>query len=386
MRNRITEAPFVYDGDERMDSAIEKKISDPNDPLVRALGGVDIAEKLASSRFRKVANKLREVTGLGEKLTNSYVFSEIFMDAAINLGDVISIESKHRENLKKLALMAAIEITGIRPEWYNFSLKLNERSEIPFYLFKQKAKEIKIELNSEDDLDRLDKLKFERDKRIIINSITAGNSSKGHYGFEMPQIKKIIDLISPSLYTNYQKIMSINEILYFKFDELLTLAAESGNLIGGKSRITVYENKATIHAEGLIFPILLHEIIKGIEEAKSLHGLPRNIEDAELVSDETDTITNEPMALRIGPEIVERIRFSLPSEVFEPENNLLISYFQSEFYSLPAEEFLTVIKNIISDNEKDNKKGITAINELMKKAKMNHQQYQMAMKGEDLNQ
>ena len=34
----------------------------------------------------------------------------------------------------------------------------------------------------------------------------------------------------------------------------------------------------------------------------------------------TDVLSNEPMQLRIGPEIVEKIRFALPDEMYDEEN------------------------------------------------------------------
>ena len=59
-----------------------------------------------------------------------------------------------------------------------------------------------------------------------------------------------------------------------------------------------------IMATGLIFPILCHEIIKGLEEAKGRHGLPSEPGMRQKVLGQTDILSNEPMQLRIGPEIV----------------------------------------------------------------------------------
>jgi hypothetical protein len=67
-----------------------------------------------------------------------------------------------------------------------------------------------------------------------------------------------------------------------------------------------------ISATGLIFPILCHEIIKGLEEAKGRHGLPKEPGLRQKVQAQVDTLANEPMQLRIGPEIVERLETHYP--------------------------------------------------------------------------
>ena len=371
---KINESPMTYDGQERISPEIEKKISNPKSPLTKALGGIDITEKLASSRFKKVVSKLREITGLEKNLSNEFVLMSLINEMMSDINSIMMIESSNREALKKLALAAATKVTEVDPDWYIFSLKLNESFSINISEFKQTSKEIEIELNSENDLDRLDRLKIERDKRLIINAIIAGSAKKGNYAFEIPEVRKVLDHINPKLYHAYQKLMAVNDMLYFTMDDMIEMMSRTGAGVAGRSKIEGGE-KTKIFAEGFLFPVLLHEIIKGIEESKALYGLPKDKEDRDLVTGETDIISNEPMDLRIGPEIIEKIRFSLPIEVFEPENSRLISFFQAELYSLPAKEFVTTIRKIVSDSEKDNKEGMRIINQIMEKAKKNFTDY-----------
>jgi hypothetical protein len=138
-----------------------------------------------------------------------------------------------------------------------------------------------------------------------------------------------------------------------------------------------------IVAEGLMFPILVHEIIKGIEEAKAKYGLPKDPEMAMKVMGQTDVLSQEPMQLRIGPELVEKIKFALPAEIFEPENKGLISFFQTELYSLPAKEFLDVISDVVSDNDVENRKGMKKFSDLLKIAKNKKSQYNKSKKSTD---
>jgi hypothetical protein len=123
-----------------------------------------------------------------------------------------------------------------------------------------------------------------------------------------------------------------------------------------------------IIAEGLIFPILCHEIIKGLEEAKGRHGHSKNPDIRDKVRGAVDVLSNEPMQLRIGPEIVEKIRFALPDEMFDESNKGLINWFHILLYQVPAQEFLEIIGNAISEDTSKVKKATARFEEIMKEA------------------
>jgi hypothetical protein len=83
---------------------------------------------------------------------------------------------------------------------------------------------------------------------------------------------------------------------------------------------------------------------------------------------QTDVLSNEPMQLRIGPEVVEKIRFSLPDEIFDPSNKGLINWFYIVLYQIPAKEFLEIIGNAISEDTSKLKKAASKFKEIMKEA------------------
>jgi hypothetical protein len=74
------------------------------------------------------------------------------------------------------------------------------------------------------------------------------------------------------------------------------------------------------------------------------------------------------MQLRIGPEIVEKIRFALPDEIYDPNNKGLINWFHILLYQIPAQEFLEIIGNAISEDESKNKKATSRFREIVKEA------------------
>jgi Ran GTPase-activating protein (RanGAP) involved in mRNA processing and transport len=82
------------------------------------------------------------------------------------------------------------------------------------------------------------------------------------------------------------------------------------------------------------------------------------------------------MQLRIGPEIVEKIRFALPDAMFEDSNKGLINWFHIVLYQIPAKEFLDVIGNAISEDSSKVKKATSKFEEIMKEAIQMKQEYE----------
>lgn len=376
----ISEAPVDYgDRPERMDPRLERKLADPENPYAKALkGGTGDVERLVGARFKKVVDKLRDATGI-QRLTPDQLQNLILGEMMGDVGRTISIESGNKEQLEALAKKICLDETEVDEDWFKIEAFLN-REAIDTSDFKINPSKKKPQFKPSDNFEA-DKLtdeelfELEKSKRHIINAIIQGTAKRGHYIFQKPEVKAELDAIDPSLYPMYLKIMAANDMMYFSMEQLIEMASQTASSVAGKVKIESDDDAeedepdTTIKAHGLIFPILCHEIIKGIEEAKGRHGLPKDMELAQDVMGQTDSLSQEPMQLRIGPEIVEKIRFALPAEIFEPENKGLINWFQTELYELPAKEFIEIISNVVSENEADNRKGIKIFNELLKKAK-----------------
>ena len=94
------------------------------------------------------------------------------------------------------------------------------------------------------------------------------------------------------------------------------------------------------------------------------------------VQAQVDTLSNEPMQLRIGPEIVEKLRFALPDAMFEESNKGLINWFHILLYQIPAKEFLEIIGNSISEDASKVKKATSKFEEIMKEAKQMKEEFE----------
>lgn len=386
---------------ERMDPRLVSKLGDPEslyakNPALKK-GEKDV-ERLVSSRFNKVADKLREVTG-NQNISSQNVQQMIYMEMMSKVPRIMSIEARHRDELEQLAIEACLEEAEMPSDWFEIQANLN-RTPIDVSNFRyqpEEPQEPEDEEEPEDDdkeplnfgsfdiedLTDEEQLELEKHKRNIINAIIQGAAKKGHYVFQKPEVKARLDAIDPSLYRDYLGIMAINDFLYFTMEQMIENMSQTGQGVAGKVELDDADGEddgegggeegeqtpdTVIKAYGLIFPILCHEIIKGLEEAKGRHGLPQDTGMAQKVLGQTDILSNEPMQLRIGPEIVEKIRFALPDEMYEPDNKGLINWFHIILYQIPAKEFLEVIGNAISEDESKVKKATRRFEEIMREA------------------
>ena len=142
----------------------------------------------------------------------------------------------------------------------------------------------------------------------------------------------------------------------------------------------------TFYGNGLIFPILLHELVKGfaaIPTREQWRGMdPGKAQD---VMGQTDVFSNEPMQLRIGPEIVEKIRFALPDDIFDPEYKGLINFFHVLLYQIEAKEFLEIIGNAISEDSSKLAKAKKRFEELVREAKQMKEEFENYKEEEDID-
>ena len=375
---------------ERMDPNLERKLASPEglyakNPAMKQ-GTADV-QRLVSKRFQKVADKLREVTGI-QDLSSKQVQGMVYQEMMRKLPNIMRIESQHRDELIELAKEASLDEAEVPADWYQIEATLgmpdtdNFRFEPEDDEEDEDEKEESLEFPSFDVEDLTDEeiLELEKHKRNIINAIIQGAAKKGHYLFQKPEIKARLDAIDPSLYRDYLGIMAINDFLYFSMEQMIEMMSQTGQGVAGKVELGDADEEegggeegesqpdTKIMATGMIFPILCHEIIKGLEEAKGRYGLPKEPGLRQKVQGQTDILSNEPMQLRIGPEIVEKIRFALPDEMYDQDNKGLINWFHILLYQIPAQEFLEIIGNAISEDSSKVRKATSRFEEIMKEA------------------
>jgi hypothetical protein len=390
---------------ERMDPNLERKLANPEgmyatNPAMKK--GVADVQRLVSKRFQKVADKLRQVTGI-QDLSSQQVQGMVYQEMMRKLPNIMRIEAAHRDELIELAKEASLDDAEVPADWYQIEASLgmpdtgNFRMEPEDEEDEDEEGEEKLQFPS-FDLDELtdeEILELEKHKRNIINALIQGAAKKGHYLFQKPDVKARLDAIDPSLYRDYLGIMAINDFMYFSMEQMIEQMSQTGQGVAGKVELGDADDEGgeegeeqpdtKIMATGLIFPILCHEIIKGLEEAKGRHGLPSDPGMREKVLGQTDVLSNEPMQLRIGPEIVEKLRFALPDDIFDPEYKGLINWFHILLYQIDAKEFLEIIGNAISEDSSKLGKAKKRFEEIVREAKQMKEEFENYKEEEDID-
>jgi hypothetical protein len=404
-KRNLREAPISYPEGfpERMDPRTETKLGSPeslyakNTALKR--GAADV-ERMASRRFENIIRKARQAHGK-ESLGSTQEIRALFMTMFSTVQQIMRLESPHTQYLKDLALRVAAEKTGIDKDWFQYELSLGrEETDFSAPNFQMKPKERKERKNI-PDFEKYGEQAFDPDfpteeeefqqhvqMRNIANAITQGEAKKGHYYFEDPTIKSQLDRKSPQLASLYSKLMTMLDISYFTMEDFIEMATQTGQGVAGSVNLEDADEEedgggepdedspdTKIVAQGIIFPILVHEIIKGIEEAPTREQF-RDTEPgyASDVYGQTDTFENEIMQIRIGPEVVDALRDVLPVEAIE--NPKVNPWFKKLLYSKKPKEFLNLMSLVISDDPKDKNKARLEMKEIVRDAMDLLQQYQ----------
>lgn len=402
MRRKLKEQIDYGNTPERMDPNLERKLASPDslyatNPAMKK--GVADVQRLVSNRFQKVTDKLRQVTGI-QDLSSKQVQKMIYEEMMRKLPNIMRIEAAHKDELIELAIQSSLDEGEVPEGRYQIEANLgmpdvgNFRME-PEDEEEDKEEKLKFPSFDLDELTDEEILELEKHKRNIINALIQGAAKKGHYLFQKPEVKSRLDAIDPSLYRDYLGVMAINDFLYFNFEDAIEHMAQTAQGVAGKVELDDADEEegeegeeqpdTKIIATGIFFPILCHEIIKGLEEAKGRAGLPSDSNLRAKVLGQTDVLSNEPMQLRIGPEIVEKLRFALPDDVFNPEYKGLINFFHVLLYQIEAKEFLEVIGNAISEDSSKVSKAKKRFEEIVEEAKQMQEEFEDYKEDEDID-
>lgn len=400
IQENLNEMPMDFDTQDRPHQDIQNKLASGDTPIKKVPlpktgnePNSNFQELLASERYRQVINKVRQYTGVeapmvGERGSIGQL-SQMMMDAH---NAIVQTEREHRGQLEQLAVELVMKEMGIPEGSVQFDAKIVGMGEVDMSEFNREEgnqenpeevetedqeEEFNIEQNLMQDLETLD---LERAKRRLINSMVQGSSKKGHYMYQLvPQkIQQITG--SQELIAQYGVLMSINDTLYWQLSDetMQMMMGGAAGAAGGSEEVERETEPPTIKARAINFPILVHELIKGMMELFSHQGEPEDKELFQQVMQHEDTLEKEMWDLRLGPAIWDRIRNQFPEDILTDENKVEIqNYLLVEIFKLPARRFLTLMKEVISGSESGKRllqQIVNAINQTL-----NDQNYEETM-------
>ena len=196
----------------------------------------------------------------------------------------------------------------------------------------------------EDDPEKL------KAKRRIINGITQGASIRGAFGFML--FKEYLDDINPELVDKYNEILKLSFGIYDDENAiamLLAMIAQQQKTPGGESEMEYdKENEQfVIKARATCYPMLVHEIVKGLYEIVGTEGFGADKEKNQAIVGAVDKLSNEPRDLQYGKFIYDAISAVYnQSNIDDPRVREL---FFAELYKSSDDEFFPFIENAIND-------------------------------------
>jgi hypothetical protein len=196
----------------------------------------------------------------------------------------------------------------------------------------------------EDDIDAMKK------KRRIINGITQGASVRGSFGFLL--FREHLDDLNPELVEKYNEIM---KLVFGIYDDenaiamMLAAVSQKQNISGGSSEMLYNEenDQFVIKARAICFPMLFHEIVKGLYEIIGTEGFSSDKEANKAIVGQIDRVSNEPRDFQYGKFI-----YDVLSNLYNQSNiddSRVRELFFSEVYKLHDREFIIFIENLLNN-------------------------------------
>ena len=368
--NRISEA-VEYDPEhpERMHPGLEGKLRSgehifgKSKSLPVGSDAQNYSEKLAGQRFKEIINKVKRYHGVRNITPN--MMQMMFQV----MGEISQIETRHKEALERLAVDIVSEEFDLPEQMLEATLSppgspLSHREE--------------EEEDDDDDTEspqpnipkqpksakRMEELEMEVDKRRVINSLMQGAAKKGHYIFHM--VADELDAIDPRLMGLYGKLMSLADFQYWVIPDTMMTGQ-----VGGVEKIEWRkaekpENKdeeedmkdanleegddmPVVVAKAWIFPLLVHELIKGALELAALNWADGHLDfdEHKEVIEKADTDEGEIWGMRLGPGMWEKFLDCIGTDNYDIKQWLF-----RELTKLPANKFHEFMKEILSGSQK----------------------------------
>jgi len=396
IKSSLKEAPIDYEGPERMEPGIERKITSKKTPYNKhpAMpgGDRDFVELVSSKRFKDSVDKVRRYLGDTTALQGRNPLMNLMGMAMGGLQQIMMIESQNKEYLENLAIdLVKIEL-GIPKGALQFDAKLvhggmaatggmrtapQEPEEKEVEDAFKKAEEHKEDLLN--FADSFEQFNLEKAKRRFINSLIQGAAFKGGHMYVL--VGEELNRLDPQLLNLYGVTQSIMEHMYWIYPDMESMAG-SGSGQMGQSEVDEETDPPTVKARAATFPLLIHELVKGVYEVFGTHGLPDDPKQQELVMNAEDTLPAEIWDSRLGPVFWEKLQDAYPVELFEDDMKHIQHYLFMRFSKLEAKEFFRVAKLILNGDPQGANFIQRMVNEIVSDLKK--QDYEDSMsKGDD---
>jgi hypothetical protein len=349
---RLNEAPIDYEGPERMERGIERKITGKetpyhNFPAIPKMDK-DFIELISSKRFKDSVDKVRRYMGNTQVIQGNYPLNQLMSTVMQSMQQIIGIQMRNKEDLEQLAIKLVKKEMGIPEGAMQFKAELVMQP-----MGAAEGMQSEPELPSEEDIEEfmgdMENFNLERSKRRFINSLIQGAAFKGGHMYVL--VSKELNNMDPRLLNLYGVSQALMEHAYWIFPDMEGMAGGGGGQMG-QSEVDEETDPPTVSARAVTFPLLVHELVKGVYEIFGSHGLPDDPKQQEMILNAEDTLPSEIWDSRLGPIFWEKFMASYPMELFDEDKKHIQHYLFMRFSALDVKEFFRIARLILNNDPK----------------------------------
>ena len=322
------------------DAVYKNKTSIGNNPALPNIFEKGYVENLVEKRFKGCIDEFKKIGEIDDVPDT---------DMQTVLGKLVlkcqKLEEPHRPELEKIVANYLIDLFGVPDDSIQMELSLVDDVDLSSSSIKLDPADGDEFIEYEDVLDA-ESIKDEVYKRRLIDAISMGAGMK--ISSNIKDYMKEIYEINPTLIDLYRKILALNDYLLFTKEDIGMTEEDKHQFGTVEVVLGQVEESPKILAQGVIFPILLSESVRGLMELFASHGLPQEFEKAQSVLSKSDYLKAEPWDMRIGPALWEIISDSFGNDV----KTDLIPYLYKRISQLPVKKFNFFMREVLAKTRK----------------------------------
>lgn len=340
-RRILTEMPINFGGQpDYIDPQKKRQIETGGHPY-----GEDFpADEAASEGYPELMRKIERYTGIRPR--SRHDVQRLMQQMMMSVMQGIQIEANHREELQQTAVDLVLDLPEFRGARaavergdLNVIAELTEQVEIS-----------RRHLDPEpDDPNNTDlqvpeiaqQLGDEVAKRRFVNMMVQGNAINKNFAFHLAAEK--LNQIDRRLLGLYGTMVSVGEFAYWAIPEEHMRQFMAHGSAGGAVSVRSQNGVPTIHAQAVVFPVLVQELVKGLMEYLS-HEEDADPETRKYVRGKADTLSAEGWDIMLGPGAWRKFMRAFGDS---EEDQSFMPHVYDHLIHLPPREFKQIVTNII---------------------------------------
>lgn len=296
-------------------------------------------ELITSDSYKRTCERLARYLGVSiDELHKQHPsFSSLYSIILQNFFGIVESENLHKSELEILAVDTVLELPefqAIKEMVNDGILTIDAQIDTPDLTNAITANELKAKpgklSTSEKDTEKLTQEYSAQDleikaKRSFAKTLAQGNAVNKFYLFHLVEDK--LNEIDPNLVKMYGVLCAGTTMSYYSMPMVEMSRFLVNSAAVGSAEV---ENESTIKARGANFPILVHEIVKGI-----YNWLTYDIANQEQLDKET--LDSEVLELMSGESIYNNFR-----NLIDVKDQVLIPFIIKDLLRHPAEVIKTI--------------------------------------------